>query len=129
MESLLMQLAHPAVLLAVDQAAGQGAKQEPQSGVPFLLPLMVLLFVVFYLMILRPQKRDQARRQEMLSGVKQNDHVVTIGGIYGVVTKVDRETDQVTIRIDETNNTKIRVTMGAIARIMGDEPSDEAAKK
>jgi preprotein translocase subunit YajC len=129
MESLLLQLTHPAVLLAVDQAAGPAAKQEPQSGVPYLLPLMGLLFIVFYFMIIRPQKRDQARRQEMLGGVKPNDHVVTIGGIYGVVTNVHREADQVTIRIDESNNTKIRVTMGAIARILGDEPSDEAAKK
>ncbi len=38
--------------------------------------------------------------------------MVTIGGIYGVVMNVQRDTDEVTLKIDETNNTKIRVTIG-----------------
>ena len=84
---------------------------------------------MFYFMVMRPQKREQARRQDLLNAVKPNDHVVTIGGIYGVVTNVHREADQVTIKIDESNNTKIRVTLSSIARIAGDEPSDPSAKK
>ena len=80
-------------------------------------------------MVMRPQQRDQARRQDMLNGVKPNDHVVTIGGIYGVVTNVHREADQVTVKVNELTNAKIRVTLSAIARIIGDEPSDEPPKK
>ena len=75
------------------------------------------------------QRRDQAKRQEMLGGVKNNDRVVTIGGIYGVVTNVHREADQVTIKVDESTNTKIRVSLSAIARIVGDESSEPAANK
>jgi preprotein translocase subunit YajC len=128
---MLLQLAHPTVLLAVDQAAGQAAAkpEAPGPGLGQFLPLILLFILLFYFMVMRPQKREQARRQDMLSGVKQNDHVVTIGGIYGVVTNVHRDADQVTIKVDESNNTKIRVTLAAIARIMGDEPPDEAAKK
>ena len=111
MESMLLQLAHPAVLLAVDQAAGGAAAKPEQPGMFNFVFLIGLLLVVFYFMMIRPQRREQARRQEMLGGVKQNDHVVTIGGIYGVVTNVHREADQVTIKVDESNNTKIRVTL------------------
>ena len=65
----------------------------------------------------------------MLGGVKKNDRVVTTGGIYGVVANVHREADEVTMKVDETTNTKLRVTLSSIARVLGDEPSDETANK
>ncbi len=129
MAAIFVQLAGPMVLLA--EAAGPPAAKPdaPGGGGQFLLLLFALLAVMFYFMVMRPQKREQARRQDLLNAVKPNDHVVTIGGIYGVVTNVHREADQVTIKIDESNNTKIRVTLSSIARIAGDEPSDPSAKK
>ena len=95
-----------------------------QSLLPF-----VAIFVLFYFLLIRPQRREQARRQEMLAGVKKNDRVVTAGGIYGVVTNVHREADEVTLKVDEATNTKLRVTLSSIARVLGDEPSDETANK
>jgi preprotein translocase YajC subunit len=74
---------------------------ESPSLLPSLLPL-VAIAVLFYFMLLRPQRREQARRQEMLGGVKKNDRVVTIGGVYGVVSNVNREADEVTIKVDES---------------------------
>ncbi len=65
----------------------------------------------------------------MLAAVKKNDRVVTAGGIYGVVTNVHQEADEVTVKVDEATNTKLRVTLSSIVRVLGDEPSDEAAKK
>ena len=60
----------------------------------------------------------------MLAAVKKNDRVITAGGIYGVVTNVHREADEVTIKVDEATNTKLRLTLSSIARVLGDEPSD-----
>ena len=80
-------------------------------------------------MLIRPQRREQARRQTMLAAVKKNDRVVTAGGIYGVVTNVHREADEVTIKVDEATNTKLRLTLSSITRVLGDEPSDETANK
>ena len=51
--------------------------------------------------------------------------MVTIGGIYGVVTNVHREADEVTIKVDEATNTKLRMTLGSIARVLVDEPSGD----
>ncbi len=84
-----------------------------------------MIFVLFYFLILRPEKRKQAEHKSLLEAIKKNDRVVTIGGIYGVVTNVLRDEDRVTLRIDEANNTKIDVTFSAIARVLGEEPEEE----
>lgn len=92
-------------------------------------PIVLILFLFYFLLIV-PQRREQSRRNQMLGALKKNDRVLTSGGMYGVVTNVDREADQVTLRVDEDNNTRIRVTLAAIARVMGDEKEskDNSAK-
>ena len=87
------------------------------------LPIIVL----FYLLMLRPQKQEQAKRAKMLEALKKNDRVVTVGGMYGVVTNVHPEADEVTLKVDETTNTKIRVQLSAISRVLGEENSSSTA--
>lgn len=91
-----------------------------------LWPILAIAFL-FYFLLLRPQRREQSRRQAMLDGLKKNDRVVTIGGIYGVVTNVRREADEVTIRVDEDSNTKLRITLGAIARVVAETPATDGS--
>jgi preprotein translocase subunit YajC len=126
-ESLLFNLANGAALFAVE-AEAEGAKQAEPSLLVTAFPLL-LLGLVFYFLMIRPQRRDQAKRQMMLSAVKKNDRVVTIGGIYGVVTNIHREADELTIKVDEATNTKLRVTLSSVARVLGDEPTGEPANK
>ena len=92
--------------------AQQGEQQVP--GWVNLVPyLPILLIVVLYIMLIqRPQRREQAARQELLKNIKKNDRVLTSSGIYGVVTSVQADADEVTIRVDETNNTKLRHAVG-----------------
>jgi len=107
-------------------AEGEAAPKGP-SMFSLLLPFL-LIGVVFYFLLIRPQRSEQRRRQEMLSRVKKNDRVVTIGGIYGVVANVHAEADEVTVKVDETTNTKLRVTLGSIARVLKDETSEDKSK-
>ena len=106
-----------------------GAGQAAPGGLEalFTSPLILLLLLVFlfYFVVMRPQRKEQAKRQDMLSNVKKNDRVVTIGGIYGVVMNVHREADEVTLKVDETTNTKLRITLSSIARILSGELSEE----
>ena len=89
-----------------------------------------LILLAFYLILIRPQQRKEQEQKGLLSGLKKDDRVVTIGGIYGVVTNVRRDVDRITLKVDESNNTKIDVTVGAIARIItAVEPSGEKATK
>lgn len=131
MEAMFSGLANTAALFAEGAAGGGGAPagggdatQLFQSLLPF-----VAIFVLFYFLLIRPQRREQARRKAMLEAVQKNDRVITAGGIYGVVTNVHREADEVTIKVDETTNTKLRMTLSSVTRVVGGEPSDEAANK
>jgi preprotein translocase subunit YajC len=53
--------------------------------------------------------------------------VVTIGGIYGVVTNVQRDAERVTIRVDETTGTKLKINMSAVARVLTAEEQESDA--
>ena len=106
-------------------AANPGDPANQAPGLSAFLPAVLGAIVLYYFLIIRPERRKQSSHRSQLETLKKNDRVVTIGGIYGVVMNVQRDADEVTLKIDEANNTKIRVTFGAIARIVGDEPSGE----
>lgn len=65
----------------------QGLDKQLQAFLP-----MILLFVVFYLLIFRPQQKRQKEHQQLIASLKSNDHVATIGGMYGKVIKVKDNT-------------------------------------
>jgi preprotein translocase subunit YajC len=58
----------------------------------------------------------------MLGSLKKNDRVVTTSGIYGTVANVDREADRVSLKVDDSGNVKISVTLSSIAKVLGDSP-------
>ncbi|MFH1268717.1 MAG: preprotein translocase subunit YajC [Planctomycetota bacterium] len=97
-------------------AADPGGGNMLQS----ILLIWVPIGFLFWFLLIRPQQQEKKQRQAMLDTVKRNDRVITVGGIYGVVTEVDREHDQVTVRVDDTAKVKLRVTVGSIARIQRD---------
>ena len=90
------------------------------------LPLVIFLF---YFLLIRPQRQEQARREAMVRALKPNDHVLTHAGIYGVVTNVHPEAGIATIRVDENNNTKLKISLGAIARVLTEETARDASSK
>jgi len=114
-------------------AADGPAQGQPGAGGSSLLVWLpfIVIGAMFYFLLIRPQRREQARREAMLASIKKNDRVVTVGGIYGVVTNVRREADEVTIKVDEGSNTKLRMSLGSIARVLGEEREQEenAGKK
>jgi len=98
------------------------AKKEPShSGLESMLPGLMIIMLLFYFMILRPQRNKEKTFRSMIDNLKEKDRVVTIGGIHGVVTNVQRDADLVTIRVDESSGTKIRVGTSAITRVVTDE--------
>ncbi|MCC6491919.1 MAG: preprotein translocase subunit YajC [Pirellulales bacterium] len=86
-----------------------------------MLPALMVIMVLFYFLILRPQKNKDQQFRSMIDNLKETDRVVTIGGIHGVVTSVQREAKLVTLRVDESTGTKIRVGASAIAQVMTDD--------
>ena len=90
---------------------------------------MVLIFVGFWFLILRPMNRERSRQQSLVAADKKNDKVITTSGIMGVVTNVSKETNEVTIRVDDNNNTRLRMTLSSIASVLGDDVSAEPPAK
>lgn len=113
------------IVLAQDAGAAQGNGFGMQTILTMWLPILA----IFYFLLIMPQRREQKKRRDMLGQLKKNDRVVTAGGIYGVVTNVHIEADEVTLKVDESTNTKIRVTVSSIVRVLGEEKSGDAPTK
>ena len=73
-----------------------------------------LMFAVMYFLLFRGPRRKQQKHKQMVQTLQKNDRIRTIGGIIGTV--VDIKEDEVTLKIDESNNTKIKVASSAIGR-------------
>ncbi|MET0310089.1 MAG: preprotein translocase subunit YajC [Sphingomonas sp.] len=102
-------------------AAGQGASS--MAGIISLLPL-VLIFVVFYFLMIRPQQKRMKDLQNAVQGVKKGDTVVTAGGLIGKVTKVD-ETE---VELELGPQVKVRAVKHTLAEIRplgGGKPAND----
>jgi preprotein translocase subunit YajC len=111
------------ILLAEDPPAGR--QGSPMDTLIFLAPILLLLF---YLVVLRPaQRRQQHDRDSLLTGLKKNDKVLTIGGIYGTVISVSDSEDEVVVKVDD--NTRLKMTKGSISKNITNEEAAKAAKE
>ena len=103
----------------IDMAYAMGpAPQAGQAGGPgsmltSLLPL-VLIFVIFYFLLIRPQQKQKKEHQNLLSNLKVGDSVLTAGGIYGRVTGL--KDDKVTVEISD--KVRVKVNRGHIAGVV-----------
>lgn len=89
--------------------AGQGAQG---GGFLAYLPFVLILLIMYFLMI-RPQVKRQKEKQAMLSALKKGDHVVTIGGIHGTIVGFKNNNRAVALKIDKS--TSITVNRSAVA--------------
>jgi preprotein translocase subunit YajC len=97
-----------------------GAPGQTTNPIVSFLPL-VLIFVVFYFFIIRPQRKREDTRKTMIAAVKKGDRIVTIGGVHGTVTQVDDTS--VLAQVD--TNTKLRIDKNAIASVGTKEKAGE----
>lgn len=117
------------LLLAQEKAKaaeGTGGLTDILFG-NMMFPIMATLLLMYFL-LMRPEQRKKKDMEKLLANLKANDHVVTIGGICGVV--INTTPDYVTLRIDDKTGTKIKVLRSAISRIgTPDEAAEEEAKE
>lgn len=100
------------LILAFAQAAQRqtpGPQQNPLIG---LMPI-ALIFIIFYFLLIRPQKKNQQEHARMLENLRKNDEVVTSGGIYGTIVNI--QNDVITLRIDD--NTRIKIQKSSISKL------------
>ena len=76
-----------------------------------LIAFMVLLFVMFYFLMIRPQRKRQQEHDEMVHNLRKGDKIITAGGIYGQVESVNQ--DNVLIKVE--SGTTMRIALSSIA--------------
>lgn len=82
------------------------------GGLRMFLPLL-LIFVVFYLFIIRPQQKREKKRKAMIEAVKRGNKVVTAGGIHGKIHQVDESS----VLLDVDGGVKLRIEKNSIASV------------
>jgi preprotein translocase subunit YajC len=93
----------------------------------FFLPILIVM-VLFYFMMVRPQQRERKQMQLMLDNLKKNDRVLLQSGIVGSVVNLQQDAKFVTIKVDESTNTKLKVLRSAIARVITEDEDEEKKK-
>jgi preprotein translocase subunit YajC len=124
------------------QEAGGAPAAPPAGGQPagpglggMMIPL-VLMFVVMYFLMIRPQNKQRKERELMISNLKKNDHVQTSSGIYGIIKQVKPEDPYLILCIDERKDVCIRVAKSSVVSLekasgapAEAEPKAEATEK
>ena len=105
------------IIQTLAQASSPASAPSVGEQMVQMLPMFILIVVIFYFVIYRPQKQQREKHQGMLSQLKKGDKVVTSGGIWGTVTNLGKET--VTLQVAE--NAKIKVARDHILKLRGDE--------
>ena len=77
---------------------------------------LILMIVVFYFFIIRGNQKQKKQRQAMLSAVQKGNRVVTAGGIIGTVVAI--RDNEITLKVDETTNTKMTFLRSAIQNVL-----------
>jgi preprotein translocase subunit YajC len=98
-----------------------GASGGGGSGILFII---IIAFLLLWLIVIRPQRKRQNQQQEMLGDLRVGDEVLTAGGIYGTISRLDE--DQVTVLI--APKTEVLVARRAIAGVTREPEADEDAE-
>ena len=110
------------VAYAADAAAGAGGPQGLMSFLP-----LVLIFVVFYFLLIRPQQKKAKEHQEFIANLKKGDEVLTSGGLQGKITGL---TDRVAT-LEIADNVRVKIArpyiLGSVAAMEGGEGKEGAA--
>ena len=108
----------------ITEAWAQGAGGGGSDFLVQLFPL-VLIFIVFYFLLIRPQQTKMKQQREMLSGVKRGDRVVTGGGMIGLVTKVIGDNE---LQVELADGVRVRIIKATITDILTRGESVRGAK-
>jgi preprotein translocase subunit YajC len=112
------------MLISTAYAQGLGGLFDSSNAMVQFLPL-VLIFVVFYFLLIRPQQKKQKDHRGMLESLRRGDRVVTGGGIIGTVNRVVSAEE---VEVDIATGTRVRVVRSTITNVLA-KPDPGAARE
>ncbi len=109
-------------MFLIDSAWAQSGGGGDPLGL--FMPL-ILIFVVFYFLLIRPQQKRQKAHQAKVAAISKNDEVMTNGGVFGKVTKVS---DELTVMVEISKGVEVKVNRQMIADVINPKNAPEAPK-
>ena len=102
-------------MTSIAYAMGQGGARGGQQagGFSSFIPL-ILMFVIFYFLLIRPQQKKSKEHREMISNIKKGDRIVTSGGIHGRVTAVG----ETTMTVEIADKVRVKLARGNVATLV-----------
>lgn len=96
--------------------------QQPPNPLEVLVSYLpfVLVMAAAWFLLYKPERERMKKQQDLLAALKKNDRVLTTSGIYGTVANVDRTADKVSLKVDESENVRLTVTLASIAKVLSD---------
>ncbi len=98
---------------------GQTGGAGQAGGIAGFLPI-IILFVIFYFLLIRPQQKKAKEHKAMISNLKKGVRIITSGGIYGTIISID----DTTIGLEIAEKIKIKITRGNVAAVVSDTTTD-----
>lgn len=100
-------------------AAGQGA-----GGFTAFIPL-ILMFVIFYFLLIRPQQKKAKDHRDMIASLKKGDRIITSGGLHGRITGLD----DTTLTVEISDKVRVKIARGNVGTVIGAQPQAAVSKK
>lgn len=129
---MISQFLSRLVLFAQDaEPVAQKMQPSPQQSIFSFLCMIFLFLIAMYLLFILPKRRQEKQMKQLFDSLKKNDKVMTSSGIIALVHSVDKEAGEVVLKVDDSNNTKIRFSIQSIYYIFPektDQKSDSSEK-
>jgi len=112
-------------LVNIAYAMGQsGAGGQGTGGFSAFIPL-ILMFVIFYFLLIRPQQKRSKDQRSMIANLKKGDRVITSGGLHGRITGLD----DTTLTVEISDKVRVKIARGNISSVRGSSSPPPASQQ
>ena len=111
--------------IAYAMGQGGGATGQGAGGFSSLIPI-ILMFVIFYFLLIRPQQKKSKEHREMINRLKKGDRIITSGGLHGRITAVN----ETTMTVEIADKVRVKIARANVAQLLtGSSQIQETKKK
>ena len=110
--------------IAYAMGTGGGVTGQGAGGFSSLIPI-VLMFVIFYFLLIRPQQKKSKEHREMINRLRKGDRIITSGGLHGRITAVNEGT----MTVEIADKVRVKIARGNVAQLLTASSQTQETKK
>ena len=112
-------------MIDIAYAMGQGGAQAQGTGGFSSLVPIILMFVIFYFLLIRPQQKKAKDHREMISHLKKGDRIITSGGLHGRITAVS----DATMTVEIADKVRVKIARSNVSQVLQSASGSKETKK